>query len=227
MPVTKRIVCLPNSRKFDPGRCIAGCELGRPQPTWVRPVGSRPHEEVSEEERRYENGAEPRVLDIIDIPLLGPKPNGDQRENWLLDPNQYWVKVGEYAWEDLQRLVDNAPLWTNGNSTYNGLNDFVPLEQAMAFDTSLKLIRVQGLEINVFRPGQAFGNPKRRVQARFRHSGTFYALWVTDPFAERKYLMREDGRYQEGPAYLTVSLGEPHEGRAYKLVAAIILPEGA
>lgn len=51
-------------------------------------------------------------------------------------------------------------------------------------------------------------------------------MWVTDPRYERTFLAQADGQYQLGPAYLTVSLGEPHDGYAYKMVAAII-EEGA
>ena len=222
--VTKRIVCLANSRKLQ-GRCIAGHEIAEGRPgAWVRPVSSRPSEEVSEYERQYENGSDPGVLDIIDVPLLKPKPKGFQQENWLLDPDEYWVRTGRYAWSDLSPLADRGgTLWTNGHHTYNGLNDHIPLDQAAAVDSSLKLIHVDVLGLSVFKPGEAFGNPKRRVQGRFRFAGNNYGLWVTDPTIERDYLSREDGDYHMGESCLTVSLGEPYNDRCYKLVAAVIV----
>ncbi len=130
MAITKRIVCLANSRKLQ-GRCIAGREIGEGIPaTWVRPVSDRQHEEVSEDERQYEDGSDPRVLDIIDIPLLEPRPNGYQKENWLLDSSTYWVRVGQYARMDLGRLVsDDGALWISGHHTFNGENDYVPLDR--------------------------------------------------------------------------------------------------
>lgn len=84
------------------------------------------------------------------------------------------------------------------------------------------LVRVDTILLSVFSPGQAFGNPKRRIQARFSFDGNEYALWVTDPIVEREYLAREDGDYSLGKSYLTISLGEPFEGHCYKLVAAVI-----
>ncbi len=223
MSVVKRILCLANSRKFH-GRCVAGIELfGSDRRGWIRPVSAREHEEVSEYERQYEDGRDPRVMDIIDVPLIEARPKDFQQENWLLDPGQYWRKVALAAWSDLVRLSDPAaPLWIDGDSTYNGRNDKVLLAQAKCLTSSLRLIRVDGLTLSVFRPSEAFGNPKRRVQSRFVHHGTEYHFWVTDPTYEREYLSKPDGDYQLDESFLTVSLSEPWEGVCYKLVAAII-----
>lgn len=223
-----RIICLANSRKIA-GRSVAGREwsesgAGR----WIRPVSARPHQEVSEYERQYEDGSDPRVLDVVDVPVLQAAPLGCQSENWLLDPDHYWSKVGSFSPLDLDRLVDPAEeLWINGYRTFNGSNDKVPEDLIGGVSSSLRLIRVDALELRVFAPGEAFGNSKRRVQGRFGHAGRRYALWVTDPVYERGYLAKLDGSYELGPCYLTVSLGEPYEGACYKLVAAIIEPDAA
>ncbi len=223
MQRVKRIVCLANSRKLH-GRCIAGREwehnrAGR----WTRPVSDRDNKEVSEYERQYEDGSDPQVLDVIDIPMLEPKPSDYQTENWLIDAGDYWKKVGKLTCFDLPDLLDEtAPLWIDGYSTWKGLNDYILLEKAASLDHSLRLIHIPRLRILVCKPGEAFGNNKRRVQGRFEHAGKEYALWITDPGFEREYLRKLDGDYETGACFLTISLGEPYGRACYKLIAAVI-----
>jgi hypothetical protein len=227
MAITKRLVCLANSRKLL-HRCVAGKEVAGGKPVgWIRPVSAREHEEVSEYERQYEDGSDPRVLDIMDVPLLEHRPKTYQQENWLLDPDHYWRKTGSADWGDLSGFADpGGPLWINGYSTYNGRNDTIPLASAETLTTSLRLLHIDSLRLSVFKPGEAFGNPKRRVQGRFQHAGVEYRLWVTDPRYERVFLAKPDGEYSIGECYLTVSLGEPYNDACYKLIAAIIEPGG-
>ena len=171
MGTVKRIVCLANSRKLN-GRCVAGIEFTKDSAgAWIRPVSDRDHGEVSAYERRYENGDDPQVLDIVDVPLRNPIPKAYQQENWLLDPDEYWVKVGRATWNDLGQLVDSSePLWINGHSTYDGLNDKVPLSLANGLNSSLWLVHAASMTLSVFNYGEAFGNAKRRVQGKFRYS---------------------------------------------------------
>jgi hypothetical protein len=109
-------------------------------------VSAREHEEVSEYERQYSDGSDPRVLDVIDVPLLNPMPRDYQQENWLLDPEHYWEKVGRLEWTRLKEFTEEAePLWIDGHHTYNGLNDKIPLSLAISLgeahnDASYKLI---------------------------------------------------------------------------------------
>lgn len=222
---TKRIVCLANSRKLH-GRCIAGRELtadNTPGP-WIRPVSNREHQEVSEYERQYRDGSDPKLLDIVDVPLLRQCPEEYQRENWLLDPKFYWQRVAMLPWQRLRPFSEaKGSLWRNGFHSYSGSNDRIPLQDAAAETSSLKLIRVAAVRLRVFAPGEAFGNSKRRVQAAFRFDGVPYALWITDPVIERRYLALDDGHYDFPESYLTVSLGEPFGDYCYKLIAAVMV----
>ena len=227
-PVTpKRIVCLANSRKLS-GRCIAGKEIledGSPG-EWVRPVSDRPNEEVSEYERQYEDGSDPSVLDVVEIPMLKARPKNYQQENWLLDPEYYWDKIACISWDDLGRLSDlPVSLWVNGHSSNNGYNDRVPESIADSLESSLYLIKASRMELDVSQPGLAFGNRKRSVQGRFQYNGTDYWLRVTDPRHDREYLRRPNGSYSLGECFLTISLGDLYRGYAYKLIAAVIRPE--
>lgn len=232
MPVVKRLLCLANSKKMS-GRCVAGREVLDIGPgPWIRPVSARPTEEVSEDERQFPDGSDPQVLDIIDVPLLQHQPHACQTENWLLDPEYYWEKVRSVGWKELQQFVEHpATLWSNTRSTYNGANDEILQADADHLTSSLVLIRVPTLELRVFAPGAAFGNPKRRVQGVFQHRGVCYALWVTDPVIERDCKAQADGTYTLGQCCLCVSLGEPMQKQSgefcrYKLVAAVIQSEG-
>ena len=222
--IAKRMVCLANSRKKG-DRCIAGKELladGSPG-DWVRPVSGREDEAVNEIERRYRDGTEPAVLDVIDVPLIEARPKGHQQETWLLNPGHYWTREKRISVEDLHRLVDRSErLWINGYQTYHGCNDRLPLECADPLDRSLRFICVEALDLYVFAPGESFGNRTRRVHGWFSYANDEYGLRVTDPIYEQKYRGLPYGPHSLGRCYLTVSLGEPYKGYVYKLIAAII-----
>jgi hypothetical protein len=104
MPVkyTKTIICLANSRKIT-GRCVAGKEVtGSKIGAWIRPVSVRPTGELSEEDRRFQDGKDPRLLDVIRIPMTEPQPDGFQTENHLIDDRYYWTKEREASWDGLE-----------------------------------------------------------------------------------------------------------------------------
>lgn len=226
MVISKRIVCLANSRKMNE-RCVAGKEwlAGAPGP-WIRPVGNRLMGEILLRERRYGDGADPELLDIIDVPLQRPQPKGFQSENWLLYASQRWVRAGHAKWPELSRLVDEpASLWLNNSHTRAGVNDRVSESAAHRLNSSLYLLHLDSLKLSVSVFGEDIVLMRRRVQADFVYRGTQYKLWVTDPLIERTYRAKPDGDYNIGECFVTVSLGEPHKGDCYKLVAAVITPD--
>lgn len=99
MAYVKRIVCLANSYKPPRGRCIAGIEVlghGKYGP-WIRPVSARSSQEVSFSEYKYQGGESPKLLDIIDVPLLKTAPHNHQTENCVLDATAWWIKNGVLA----------------------------------------------------------------------------------------------------------------------------------
>ena len=190
----------------------------------MRPVSSREDEEVSERERCYADGEEPQLLDVISAPILSARPKTYQRENWLLDPNRRWSKTGQLRWADLRGLADPAqPLWINGYSSRSGQNDQVPLSETADIADSLRLIRVESLTVIVSEPARPSANHPI-LRGRFSYHGDEYCFRITDPVSESGSVDLAYREYPVGERYLTVSLGEPFEGNAYKLIAAIFKP---
>ena len=222
IPEERVVLILASSRKLS-GRCVAGIHASSGALAWIRPVSAREHGEVSEAERRFQDGSDPKLLDIVSIPVLRHEPNGYQNENWVIDDRFYWRKVGEGNAAMLPELVDHRDLWLPGStSTRHGSNDRLSMAIASTLGDSLRFLHVSDLRYRVFAPGSDFGDLKRRVLAQFTHGGTHYALWVTDPMVERQFLAKEDGEYFVGSAHLTVSLGEPYDDFVYKLVAGVL-----
>ncbi len=220
MTVSKRIVCLANSRKLG-GRCVAGKEFTGDLPgPWIRPVSAREHGELYLPDRQYDDGKDPSILDIMDVPLAEAQPKSYQQENWMLASQQPWRRIGSATWSELHRFIDAVvPLWGNYQSTAKGLNDEVPLRLAAGLTSSLQLISVQDVVLSVIAD-----RGRKRVQGKFRHAGTDYWLWVTDPRYEEPYKRKPDGNYSIGDCALTISLSEPfaEQNACYKLIAAII-----
>ncbi len=228
MPVAymKTIICLANSRKIS-GRCVAGKEYqGERFRNWVRPISARPTGELSEDDRRFQNGACAKLLDIVLIPMIEPRPHDYQVENHLINDRFYWSFVRKGTWADVQACLDReqGPLWTNHSSSYNGCCDRVAEGEAAEFRSSLKLVEVSDLLIEVATEGAEFNNAKRRVRGHFSLNGTHYKLSITDPIVERRYLEGPNGNFNVGRAALSISLGELYAGYTYKLIAAVHLP---
>lgn len=222
----KTIICLANSRKPPSGRCLAGREvLNDGYGQWIRPVSNRPTQEISETERSYEDGSDPKVLDLVRIPFIEAQPHEHQQENHLIDPTFYWERLGRATWADVRKATEDpqGPLWFNGFSSSLGTNDRVPQSSCRRLKRSLYLVAPEGLTLLVGTETSGYGSRRRRVRADFDLSGHTYAIAVTDPAVERAYLRRQDGEYPLAGALLCVSLGEVFHSYAYKLAAAVIV----
>lgn len=222
----RRIVCLANSKKPPSGRCVAGKEIDGPRAgQWVRPVSARAGQEVSEDERRYENGRRAQLLDIINLPLINPQPEVHQTENHVLDPDTCWVPLGKATWVQVNQLVDayDANFWQPAESTHHGIDDKISELIAPSIRSSLKLIRPENFVLVVQRESGYEGRPARkRVRGRFQYHGRTYMLSVTDPWIDDDYLTRDEGTFEIENALLCISLAGVWNGYAFRLVASVI-----
>ena len=224
MATIKRILCLANTRR-NRGQSIAGIEIGGSGgPLWIRPVADRLTDELTPSECQYEDGGDPRVLDIMDVPLREPRPTEFQPENWLHDPDHRWTKAGTGQIFDLERFAEKrGALWSNGAQTKDGENDLLASAQGTAVGGfSIRLIRAMDLVVVV--PADQRGSGPR-VFARFVFDGVDYAMAVGDPAAEREYRAMGAGEYLVEDCYLTISLGTPFadgDRNRHKIVSALI-----
>lgn len=233
MAKIEQIICLADSQKLG-GRCIAGRKItGDGFGDWIRPVSAREHGEISNNERKYTDGNFATTLDIISIPTKNHSPHRYQTENYLIDDNSSWGKVGAANWENVESCVDqlDGPLWRNGESTHHGENDKINLFFANELATSLTLIRPEDFVIEVrtenkfnLRTREYDGPPTRLVRTVFKFDNISYDIQLTDVAVKQKYLRKKDGEYSIDEVVLCISLGEPFHGYVYKLVAAVITP---
>ncbi len=220
---TKRMVCLASSLKRG-GLCVAGRELtGTGLGAWTRPVSARPGAELTYLEYRYESGFGPKLLDVVDVPVLQPDRRGHQVENFLIDRSRRWMARGRLPFARVAGLVEEpASLWTNSESTSSGRFNCMSSAEAAQFDWSLCLVRAGELWIE----SRCAGRGDKVFRACFDYQGVRYKMSVTDPAVRERFDVEPAGVYRIGnrEIYLCVSLSEVFEGdgRCHKLVASVI-----
>jgi hypothetical protein len=234
----KTVVCLANSRK-EGGSCVAGKEMidNQISQNWIRPVSHSPLGELSKKSTILYNGnlpkwlsilillfkkrkPQPKLLDIISIPVLQHQTHTHQSENYLIDHRKHWLKQGTLSTTQISQLCDTvSTLWINGYHSWNGFNDRIPICLVTNhINTSLLLIKPDTLSILVEKDVHQI-----RIRANFEFNHQQYRLAITDPKVESRYRFLGEGEYTiTEEVYLCISLGEPFEDYCYKLVAAII-----
>jgi hypothetical protein len=227
MGYTKTIVCLANSRKLT-GRCVAGKEWDGCRPgAWCRPVSSRERGELTAERWYARSWRDPRLLDLIQVCLVQPRPSGCQTENHLVDSAVKWRLVGRVPPQSLLASLDHpkGPLWVNGESTSAGLNDRVHAALAERQPNSLVLVQPELLVIRINTEAANTEHARRRVRGQFSLAGYDYSLSITDPVIEEPLLRQADGFSAElQRPILCISLSEKFvaQNACYKLIAGVI-----
>lgn len=228
MAYNRTLVCLANSTKHYPSRCIAGREwTAGGVGAWLRPVADYNTDEgaIPPATSRLQDGTQPQVLDVIQVPLERAVPHSCQVENHLVNGGT-WQKTGRLAWAQLEGMVETpVSLWGQGNSSGNGLNDRLSLAEAARHQSSLHLIRPANLRIVVTTTGAEFNKPKKGMRAHFNLGRIEYSLKVTDPrYTDHIRQYREDVEYALEGGILCVSISEPLGAYHYKLIATIFMP---
>jgi hypothetical protein len=223
-----QMVVFANSVKHG-GRCIAG-RAASPSGAdsvairhWLRPVsqdqGSQgalvPGLDFSTEDRRYI-----RPLDIVEVPLLGHRPEPAQPENWLVARRVQWKRAGSLSRAGVLGLIDeDHTLWVaKGQAT-----DRVPEERAARLKDSLALVRPKQLE---FRAGTSMRG-QLQVRASFDWRGSHFDISVTDDGFKARWLAagRPKAMVRSNDCALCISVGTLFEGARFLLVAGVIEAE--
>jgi len=240
--ISKTIVVLANSVKKS-GRCLAGKEVVRlgkkwKVANWIRPIGTTAGGEVPSYAMTRALGHDPKLLEIIEVPLDRAVPLPDQTENWLLERSfgvGSWKSVGHCDWEQTFELLDTPPeLWNDPASGPRRVKEGFP--RAMPVPTSLYFVKPEKIgSISVWTDRNQFvqqGTKRHRV-ARIRYAGVWHDFDIDDPsFAERYYpkfpsvteptiqvhLSKPDS------TLVSLSVTGAYYGHHYKIVAAFFEP---
>ena len=208
-----KIICLANSRKHN-GRCIAGIdETGR----WVRPVSSSKKRAIGQETRMIE-GSEPKVLDILEVPLQAHGPvDGCQPENKLLKTGQ-WQKVGSIKPKDLLKYCED-----DSTILHNNLDHVRACCFRMIPSYGWKSLQLVHNKNVAFEQDE---KNKAKWRANFANTtGVALSLRVTDPDICHRL---DQGEMISKDCLLTVSMAagwspdKKTAKRCYKFVAGVI-----
>ena len=197
------MILLTKSAKY--GKyCVAGIDArtGR----WVRLVTEdAPSRGALGERDMLCRGAGPAaVLDLVYVPLIGPRPGAHQPENVLIDRSRPWIKLGTATLELVCRLhPPETRKYLLGSKLLFLTEEWLP-------GYSLTLACVTDLRVYL--------NDKRKLKCSFTYNTREYkAIAMTDPD-----FFNIANEVSVGRALLVVSLPDiPYEGKFFKFVAKI------
>ena len=192
-----QIICLANSWKHGE-RCIAGIDIHSKK--WVRPIYTDSSDTLNgsiPSNIRLVDGIEPRLLDIISIPLAKKGDDfGFQSENRNILPGT-WIKMGEVAPNQLIGLCDQNPCILHNFDRYVTL----PFLQSLPVQErkTLQLVYTEKLSISTT-------NKKWKASLKTNYNAILTDATITDPEFVSKL---EWGYIPQNPCLVTVSLSMP------------------
>ncbi|HHN8406096.1 TPA: dual OB domain-containing protein [Morganella morganii] len=211
------------------GRCVAGFELVDGNSAgWVRPVCSSGEGQVHDSDRICDNGKTAVKLSVVEVDVDKSQNHPMQRENVIFNHNVKWKYVSEYPQTHLSLtcfLESPHTLWENGFNSTNGVNDKVPVSLVKGTRQSLFFIKPTKLFIHIATEGEEFGNPIRKVRARFNYNNIEYMFSLMDADILDEFKTSANGEYEIFNAYMVVSLAGEYLQHYWKIAAAIIRAE--
>ena len=219
-------LCLAKSKKYR-GRCVAGILVerdlwtktltlrrdARGNPLWIRPLGACTHGAVD-----ADIGDRLQLLNVYEIDHCRPAAEGYQSEN-VAYPTQRFRPV-TFLRPDrthLELCRDRTPdhhLFVNRHRT-------ISAGKIRHLDRSIRLILAKNPRVYIK------DLRLRGTQARihFTYEDTNYDLSMTDLDFRNRFEAHPTLLNRCRECYLVVSIGREYEGKFYKLVAAVLLPE--
>lgn len=156
---------------------------------------------------------EPRLLDVLDIPLETHGPDfGHQPENRLLAPGE-WIRIGAVKATSLVEFCEKKKVLLHTDS--DRVPETLIAETPPAKRYSLQLISVDDATFHTTTSVRR----NRQIRATFSYAAHKYSIVVTDPIAEDRV---GEGEKLSKKCILTVSMGGPYDGNYFKFVAAVI-----
>lgn len=228
----KRILVLANSVKKGvhcvAGREVVGNGLDASYGAWIRPVSRMGEGELTSAHCALQNSMQPRIWDVVDVSLDAHEGSCAQPENWYIDPETRWVKIGERSTLGLPPIHADTPpdLWLDRA----GPSDRIAPATLSALNRNQSLYLVAVADFRLAIEWNAWkGRHARR--ACFTYCGQSYRLSMTDPDMERycrPFPPSGEDRTVElstgGEKLLCVSLSAPFGGNHYKIVATVLEP---
>lgn len=207
-------ICLANSRKKG-GRCIAGINLR--DGAWFRPVKAGCNI-LTVNDIKYKDNSLPTVLDIIKVRVIKEEPLYYQPENYIVNTEEYWEKIGELSKDKLELYQSNH------SYILSNTKDYLTCDESREMNPHYSLLLIKPQNLSFIKTTNIRGDVQ--IRAHFAYKGNYYNLVVTDDSWENRYTDKKYGIYKEmNPEnfFLTISLGSCFYGYHYKLVSAVII----
>jgi hypothetical protein len=221
MSPLKRVVCLANSWKRE-GHCIAGIDLDTGQ--WVRPVcdGLYPEDGRIPQSVRMIEGREPRLLDILQIPLAETGNDfGFECENLSVLEGQ-WRYLGQAQPSDLLPYCRGSRNILHNHQKYV----YPSYLKRLPFSQRHTLQLIQSASLIISQKPHPKGYIEWRGTIQTMNARTLAGAKITDPVFVEKL---ERGHQPKKVCLVTVSLSMPwappdwdDEPPCWKLIAGVI-----